>query len=190
MDLNLETKFIKGTNEQYSIRNDGVVIRHFSYVTNQFMKKIVYRDVIIKKKLVDRKINPENKLPYVRVLLYPIEGKKRECIIKVLVIKYFTDIVINTNTRITHKDNNVFNCSLDNLSVERKLSNYLNVNRPLTRVEIATKNKRDLTKAYVGNQIGIHAKNIPEEVYEEYKALLKIKRLLAQKLNINIKSLQ
>ena len=186
----LETKFIEGTNNQYSIRNDGVVIRHFSYVTNQFIKKIVYRDVIIKKKLVDRKINPENKLPYVRILLYPIEGKKRECILKVLVIKYFTDTVINTNTRITHKDNNLFNCSLYNLSVERKLSNYLNVNRPLTRVETANKNKMDLTKAYVGNQMGIHAKDLSDEVYKEYKAILKVKRLLAQKLNCSIHSLK
>jgi hypothetical protein len=31
MDLNLETKFIEGTNNQYSIRNDGVVIQHFKY---------------------------------------------------------------------------------------------------------------------------------------------------------------
>lgn len=186
----LETKFIEGTNNQYSIRNDGVVIRHFSYVTNQVMKKVIYRDVIIKKKLVDRKINPENKLPYVRILLYPIEGKKRECILKVLVIKYFTDTVINTNTRITHKDNNLFNCSLYNLSVERKLSNYLNVNRPLTRVETANKNKMDLTKAYVGNQMGIHAKDLSDEVYKEYKAILKVKRLLAQKLNCSIHSLK
>ena len=31
MDLNIETKFIEGTNEQYSIRNDGAVIQHFKH---------------------------------------------------------------------------------------------------------------------------------------------------------------
>jgi hypothetical protein len=35
MDVKLETKFIEGTNNQYSIRNDGVIVKHYSS-TQQF----------------------------------------------------------------------------------------------------------------------------------------------------------
>ena len=192
MALELETKFIEGTDNQYSIRNDGVVIRHFSIVSNQFITaKIVYKDKIIKKHLVDRKINPENKLPYVRVLLYIIgEEKKKECNVKVLVMKHFTDVKINTHTRITHKDNNVFNCSLDNLLIEKRQSNYLSLNRPLSMKERNTKNKIDISKGYVANQTGRLAKDLSNQEYEEYKILLQVKRLLAQKTNCSIHSLK
>ena len=187
----LESKFIEGTNNQYSIRNDGVVIRHFSIVSNQFIEtRVSYKDSIVKKNLVIRKINPENKLPYVRVLLYTIEGKKRECNVKTLVIKYFTDIKINTNTRITHKDNDLFNCSLNNLLIEKRQSNYLSIDRPLTRAEACAKNKIDITRAYVANQTGRLAKDLSDQEYEEYKILLQVKRLLAQKTNCSIHSLR
>lgn len=45
----METKFIEGTNEQYSIREDGVVIRHYlKKGNNQFVKNtLIYKDVII-----------------------------------------------------------------------------------------------------------------------------------------------
>lgn len=60
MELRLETKFIEGTNNQYSIRNDGVVIRHYRY----YQKKLVFKDIIITgdficHKAKDIKINRE-----------------------------------------------------------------------------------------------------------------------------------
>lgn len=189
--MELESKFIEGTNKQYSIRNDGVVIRHFSIVSNQFITtRIVYRDKIVKQNLVNRKINPENKAPYVRVLLYSLDGKKREINVKVLVIKYFTNIKLHSNIKIVNKDGNVFNCSLDNLEIQRVHSNYLSLPRALTRKEVNNKKKLDITKGYVANQINMSAKDLTEELYQEYKALLLVKRLLVQETNCSFNSLR
>jgi hypothetical protein len=38
MELKLETKFIEGTNNQYSIRNDGVVISHYKIRLGKIFK--------------------------------------------------------------------------------------------------------------------------------------------------------
>ena len=43
--MELQSKFIENTNEQYSIRNDGVVISHYFYCARY--DKTIFRDKIL-----------------------------------------------------------------------------------------------------------------------------------------------
>ncbi len=111
--MELESKFIEGTNEQYSIRNDGVVIRHcrLGYDINSKKNTIFYKDVILTPS-IDKKKNA--------VLLYvKIGDKKKVMYVRKIVADTFNlpNPYINTGPCVTiaHKDNNPLNCSLNNL---------------------------------------------------------------------------
>jgi hypothetical protein len=119
MALKLETKFIEGTNNQYSIRNDGVVISHYinKYDINLKTMSIFYRDKIIKPRLTERVNNI--------LVSVPINGKFKEVTVKSLVAKAFNmpNPYINKGSSILlyYKDNNPFNCSYDNLYYKAKV---------------------------------------------------------------------
>jgi hypothetical protein len=114
----LESKFIEGTNNQYSIRNDGVVISHYIHKYNINLKtmSIFYRDKIIKPRLKQRTNNI--------MVSVPINNVFKEVNVKNLVAKAFNmpNPYINKGSSILlyYKDSNPFNCSYDNLYYKAK----------------------------------------------------------------------
>jgi hypothetical protein len=117
--MTIESKFIEGTNNQYSIRNDGVVISHWreNYDINLKRNVLIYKDKILKLSL--------NKATNAVHLYIKTEGKKsRNMYLKTIVANTFNlpNLYVNGGTAITiaHKDNNPLNCSLDNLYYKGK----------------------------------------------------------------------
>jgi hypothetical protein len=111
--MELQSKFIEGTNEQYSIRNDGVVIRHCKLVYNSKLKQsiFVYKE-FIPKLSINKQVNAVT-------LSVKIGQKKRNIYIRKAVADAFNlyNPYVNTGTCLVigHKDGNLLNCSLDNL---------------------------------------------------------------------------
>jgi hypothetical protein len=112
--MELESKFIEGTNNQYSIRNDGVVISHWreNYDINLKRNIIIYKDKVLNPSL--------NKLTNIVHLHIKIgEKRNRNSYLKKIVADTFKlpNPYVNIGSAITiaHKDNNPLNCSLDNL---------------------------------------------------------------------------
>jgi hypothetical protein len=107
----MKTKFIKGTNKQYSIREDGILTRHYRYyrdINDNMIRKISYKDVIIKTKL-----NKDNHLQY----CIRINGKTKNSYIATLVAEYFNveNPYSSSSFKIAYRDNNPNNCSVDNI---------------------------------------------------------------------------
>ena len=176
----LESKFIEGTNNQYSIRNDGVVISHYKFYKNQCSSGKIVRDYIFK---------PVGKYGYV----YPHKGYIVNP--QLLLAKYF-GFRFCAECKEKFSSPAIKNTKCDKCKRER-------VNRQCQKWRKQNKEKRkigqdrytkqsieDISTNYVARRLGIPVSSLSTEAYEEYKILLKTKRLLAQKLNINIKSLQ
>jgi hypothetical protein len=57
-------------------------------------------------------------------------------------------------------------------------------------LKIRTKARNNIDKSYIANNIlNICVSDLPDKLYEEYKQILKIKRLISKKFNINIQQL-
>ena len=146
----METKFIEGTNEQYSIREDGAVISH--YLRTRGVNS--YRDKILPVHIH----NTGN--------IY-INGKKKTVSFPYLLYKYFGyKFCVKCNNKIYNILNYV--CDDCNKKREKKYS------------DIITKN---ITKRYVARQLKISVSLLTDELYQNYKATLLVKRKIAEKLN-------
>lgn len=107
----MKSKFIKETDKQYSIREDGVFTRHYRYyrdINDNMNLKISYKDVVVKTKL-----NKDNHLNY----FIRINGKSKNGYISTLVAEYFNieNPYSSSSFKIAYKDNNPNNCSVDNI---------------------------------------------------------------------------
>jgi hypothetical protein len=224
---NMLTKFIEGTNEQYSIREDGVFIRHYKKKYNTNLKK----NIIIYKEEKNFGYNSANA---VKVSVRVNEIKKVYCL-KYLVAKAFNlynpyDLKVNCPKAITiaHKDGNFLNCSLDNLyyrtivgipvhsSLEEKMKYKLRqkeiekekekrrriehreklnarakawrnanlVKCSISSVKTRQKSIKNVNRHYAASKLGIPVALLTDDLYENYKATLLVKRKLAKKLNI------
>ena len=150
----MESKFIDGTNEQYSIREDGVVIRHYTFSRNRFKKGTkVFEDVYSKTWM-----NDDNTMHCC------ICGKVKT--VKNLVAKYFNienqfENVHPNHVVLFHKNNNPFDCSFQNL--QYKLRNTFDL-AELSLEERTKIYKSKVMKRYhldieVRTRIKLNAKN-------------------------------
>jgi hypothetical protein len=178
--MELESKFIEGTNNQYSIRSDGAVISHYKFYKNQYSSSKIIREYIF---------SPVGKYGYV----YPHKGYRVNP--QFLLAKYF-------GFRFCAECKNKFSSpAIKNIKCDK--CKKANANKSCYKWKRENKEKRkegqdrytkqsieEISINYVARRFGIPVSTLSIEAYEEYKILLKTKRLLAQKLNINIKSLQ
>lgn len=107
--LSNDRKFIKGTNNQYSIGIDGSIIRYFRKAN---ASTILFKNTIIKGDISNRHHNLKVKIN--------IDGKDVSFSVKYLVAEYFNlyKSFINNNrshTMIINIDNDPRNCELSNL---------------------------------------------------------------------------
>jgi hypothetical protein len=133
----METKFIEGTNEQYSIREDGTVIRNYKMMYDINLKKVIPKyKTVIRKLSINKKLNA--------VILHVTVNKIRKVFyVRQIVATHFNlhNPFVNKGPCVTigHKDNNPLNCSLDNLYYKGRIGITL-----FTSVEEKIKNKKKI----------------------------------------------
>jgi len=109
----METKFIEGTNKQYSIRKDGTVIRNYKMMYDINLKKVIPKyKTVIPKLSINKKLN---------AVIFDVTVNKirKKFYVREVVAKHFNlhNPFVNKGPCVTigHKDNNPLNCSLENL---------------------------------------------------------------------------
>ncbi len=165
--MELESKFIKGTNEQYSIRNDGVVIRHW-FIHSSGTKSLKERII---KGYLDKNSN---------VLKIGINNK--EYLLKTLMSQHFTIInPYNKDVPLIYKDNNPLNCSLNNLYYrepqEKTPLEYYHINND----KYSKRMRGNLPKHYVAATLKMKKEELSEELFVLQTRILRLKRLLNMK---------
>ena len=197
--MELESKFIEGTNNQYSIRNDGVVIKHWHLDRN---RNKFYQDRVCSK----CKGNNED---YFTDLITS-EGKCIKRSVKGLVASYFNlhnpFTCKDSYLKICFKDSNKSNCSLSNLYYTCKDHNKHNVfiteeerqktanqkrelflvsekqkeNRKVTNIKHVKKKVEEITPNYVANLLSLYPSQLTPELYIAGKTRILIKRKIKQ----------
>lgn len=108
----MESHFIKGTNKQYSIREDGKLIRHYS-LSRDGKKNKVYKDVLVKPRL-----GKHNSVYY---SVCGKQGTLHNLVSEYYSIKNDYTHIGSNHLKIVHLDGDPFNCSVSNLEfVPRK----------------------------------------------------------------------
>ncbi|QCW20748.1 hypothetical protein [Flavobacterium phage FPSV-S29] len=149
----MKSHFIKDTNEQYSIREDGVVINN---KTGRILS-----------------INNNKCNGY-------INNKTFSFYIPYLLKEYFNTITCN----------NKYCKNIVSDKSKQKCITCLKETKNACYLKIRTKARNNINKSYIANSIlNISVDNISDELYEEYKQIIKIKRLISKKFNINIQQL-
>jgi hypothetical protein len=160
----METKFIEGTNKQYSIREDGVVIQHYKFTWAGNIAKSFKEKELIACKYPSISSNAY----FVRI---QINKKQHNVFINSLLITYF----------------NKAKCPKCNVEYKRTIKKVQSCPSCLK------KNHRDKNIEYKKNCVLHYSKlcmtatniNISEELYNLHKQTLKIKRLLSEKTGLH-----
>lgn len=200
---NMLTKFIEGTNEQYSIREDGVFIRHYLKKGQGHNQKpwIEYKDVeMLYKQQSKRKC---------MVIIIRCNGKTYNFFKNSLLSKYFNiiicpkcDNVINVTKHIRVCET----CIRNNINELQKKSRKANpllysslqkkfYNENKERMLIYHKKRQkisrtNITKNYTACKLQIPVASLTDELYENYKATLLVKRKIAEKLNCSMNKIK
>lgn len=163
----MQSHFIKDTKEQYSIREDGVVIRHYRVRFNANT----------------REYYTEHK-EYIslgsRIVTIVVNGIKKQATISVLLRDHFgfcfctscKDKVESTHSTRTMCDK----CKRPRTEITKEWW----ANNEDKRIGYYNKNIKDLSKSYVAQILHIPLKDLSEELYQLKKIVIKTKRLCLQ----------
>jgi hypothetical protein len=162
----MKSHYIKDSNKQYSIREDGEVIRHYKFTWAGNITKV--EDYIMTKYGEDNAYH----------ITISINQKNISWSINTLLLEYFkfkfckqcsTRIVSNIKCKVCIKKNiYAFNTSNRYRYKEDKT--------------ISGKNRRDaITKDYAASLLGIPTEDLTKELYQLKKITLKTKRICQQK---------
>ena len=166
--MELESKFIEGTNNQYSIRNDGVVIGHYRYDKwgNKLIKNRVIKSYTRYKK---------NSITVVAIFGFP----QKQHSVRELMETYFNIEGIPSKI-LGYKDENKENYHLSNL--------YYVQPKDIREVNKSARDKAisNITKWYVASKLGLPVSSLTNELYELHKALILLKRLIKSKKKCQI----
>lgn len=166
----LESKFIEGTNNQYSIRNDGVVIRHYRLRKG----KIFFKDSLVYGSSKEMMITffSQTPLQYTisrRVLLKNYFGYFycKECNCKVYnksKSSYHCDTCVDINTKESHKT-----------TIRNKRNNIL-----AKKKEYNKKISKELTDSYIINILNMSAKDCTPNIINAQRTKITLIRKLKQ----------
>jgi hypothetical protein len=148
----METKFIEGTNQQYSIREDGAVISHYFRKAN---KNKIYRDKIL--------------LPVCgfNTCTISINDERKKVSFQYLLHEYF-------GYRICSK------CSNKIYSISKRICYDCYKQKQKKDAMITS---LSIPKHLIAQQLKIPIALLTDELYQDCKTTLIIKRKLAKKLN-------
>lgn len=193
----MKQKYIEGTNKQYSIREDGVVIRN--YRISRKDKQPIYKEVIKLPTLYKGRLQLSLDTSIYRIRLN----------ISILVYTSFTNDTVSKTEKVINIDNDEHNCSINNLKkvntnvfVNPELGIAMNneqINKRAYKLakdkpaykkyqrkyqrDLARERVKTIDKYYVANKLNISIQELPDDFYEFYKAQLKLKRLIKTKRN-------
>ena len=202
--MELQTKFIEGTDEQYSIREDGVVFRHYIFYHNHSTNKIhkVFKELQLKKTIyptysirIGTKVHIISKA---KTLLKHFGFKYcKKCNQKIHINENCNDLLCKEcKIESVKKHYKQSNERQKNMSKELQRTYWLNYkknnpeNYKITCKKSADKKTETITKGYVANILEISLTELSDSLYEEKKKLLLFKREIAKKHNISINSLK
>ena len=174
----METKFIEGTNEQYSIREDGVVIKNYIILKN--LEK-VYKKSILQGNKDPRgqsiQFNINKKLYGQSKLLIDYFGSKR-C---------KTNECTNPVTKLLYSY--CSNCrKLGMRKADKKWKLKHHENYKLSTRTQNQKSKESLSRNYIAANLHIPVSELTDELYESKRNLILFKRKLSKEYNMNISS--
>lgn len=153
----MKSHFIKDTNEQYSIREDGVIISH-KFQNDRILKTNVKKQLTINKKT----ITPQS-------MLFEYFGYKQciECNNKFIPIS-----ISNYMCK---------SCQINNIDKTMSLYRVNNVEKlQIKNFKNMTFHKDNITKNYVSTLLNISVCEITDELYELVKKRLQLKREVKQ----------
>jgi hypothetical protein len=192
----METKFIEGTNEQYSIREDGAVIRHYLKKGHGNNQKpwIEYNNV----ELIYKKHPQRNCMS----IIVRCNGKTLQFFKNSLLSKYFNIIICPQCENIINVEKHERVCKKCINFNNKQLQKKLRLKNPVLyqsfqkkhyennkeKRQIYSKNlqkikRQVISRDYVASKLEIPVSLLTDDFYENYKATLLVKRKLAEKLN-------
>ena len=160
----LESKFIKGTNKQYSIRNDGTVISHYKTYKNQYSSGIIVREAIVTPCGKYVYLNKSYKINS-QTLLYDYFGFKHCC---------------QCSNSFFPKDKKRIKC--DNCKKENsriyctKWAKENPLKKNISKSNSSQKIREDITKSYAAKITKISVKDMTDELYLAVKTNVLLKR--------------
>ena len=197
----MKSHFIKDTNEQYSIREDGVIVKHFIWRGRK-----EYNHKIIKDTLIPYKKHPTRNVLYVAIRS---NGKTFNFFKNALLAKYFSFIICpscNNKVRVSSHIRVCKTCVKENETKTRlnwrknnkekiliSTRKSANKNYPKYKDKIisrAKEGRRSIIKAYVASKLQIPVAELPDELYVHYRNLLLLKRKIAKKHNLPVHTLK
>jgi Zn finger protein HypA/HybF involved in hydrogenase expression len=163
----MQTKFIEGTNEQYSIREDGVVIKHFKKqrISNTLTIKVQTNNIV--------------KLTKTNCINIHFNGKPKSFTPNKLLKMYF-------NYCFCQQCNNKFIPDISPV----KCNNCRKENKRVSANNYSYKSAKELTPTYIASALKISINELTSELYEHHKSLIELKRKIAKENNITIYKLK
>jgi hypothetical protein len=176
--MELQTKFIEGTNEQYSIREDGAIIRYYTKKRN---------------KSIEILLNPIVLIPKTGKLLMNINGIPKNVSISILLFNYFLNNITKCKQcnekmqYVKHTKSVCKKCIAKNMRGNTQRWRNKNIEKAReSGKKTQKKSVKAITKYYVSCLLGISVKDLSNEAYNLYKNALLFKRKLANEHNISI----
>jgi hypothetical protein len=172
--LIMKTKFIEGTNEQYSIREDGIVIKHYYLTYNQYLKT---------PKILNKISYPAiSKITNV-VSITLSNNKHKSFAVATLLKNYFGFYYCKScNTKVFSKQ--------FRYSVCKKCRNKKHIkfrSKHTERYINYDKEKiSNISKSYAACSLRINMSELPDDLYELHKVQLLVKRKLVEKTGLSI----
>jgi hypothetical protein len=205
----MKTKFIEGTNQQYSIREDGVVFRHYTHkydINTKTFNKILLDNVIAKQQHVSNgcitvfigkqfntamSINKLLRSHFGFIFCTKCKNKveditegvkpKRLCNNCKRIPKKRISKSISNRIFLTEEERKI---NIKKSREKWKLNNPEKLEKHIVHQRKIKTEK--LPKYEVASRINIPTSLLTDEFYENYKATLLVKRKLAEKLNCSI----
>jgi hypothetical protein len=156
----MKTKFIEGTNEQYSIREDGVVTRHYNYHP-------VHKTLIIKDKIM-------------------AVGKKNRCYITINEKNVVFNVIKKAKYYFPPKEKICIKCKQIKKVSEFTIDDGYSRNVCKKCKTLLYGGSVSLNKSYISGLLNISINELSDDLYDYTKSLLKVKRELAKKTGKNI----
>jgi hypothetical protein len=191
--MELQTKFIEGTDEQYSIREDGAVFKNHVVKIIEGKKHIIYKKT--QRKVIANHIN--------------INKYKISTTIKILIFNHFGYCICKKcNKKVNYllSGNACKECIKYGFVVNHKTYYNKNKEKHVKYVREYQKNNvekckiwqkkadlksREKIPRHIASQfLKIPPKEIPDELLNEYRNLVKYKRELSKKHNLHIQSIR
>ena len=156
----MKTKFIEGTNKQYSIREDGVVTRHYYYHP-------VHKTLIIKNKIMT-------------------VGKRNRCYITINEKSVVFNVIKKAKYYFPPKEKICIKCKQIKKVSEFRIEYGYSRNVCKKCKTLLYAGSLSMNKSYISGLLNISINELSDDLYNYTKSLLKVKRELAKKTGKNI----